>query len=159
MHLILRRYCITLAHVELKFPRCLLLTAMFTLRVVALRRLPVPSSKLSCPSRMLVLNRNLRPFGTTPPLAKKRRENRNKYPAAALGGSDKQSSTQMPTTSEVQLIHDYIRDRHTALLKFCIGMVVLDSAPYNKVISNPEIREAMAETGRLLMATGTSPHH
>lgn len=130
---------------------------MFTLRVVALRRLPVSSTKLLCP--MLALNRNLRPFGTTPPLAKNRREKRNKYPAAALSGSDKQPSTQMPPTSEVQLILDHIRDRHTALLKLCIGMVAVDRAPYNKVISNPEIREALAETGRLLMATGMSSHH
>lgn len=131
---------------------------MFTLRFAALRRLALSSSKLLYPSLIFAPSRDLRLFGTTLPLAKNHKKTRNKHSTAALSNNNEQVSTQTPPISEEQLVLEHVRDRHTALLEVSLGIVVLDRAPYDKVISNSEIREALVETGRLLMSTGISLH-
>ena len=129
------------------FPRCLLLTTMLALRAArSLRRLTlISSTRLATASSAFQLTPGRRCFSTSQPLAKNA-----KGPKRSMSNS----GAEIPDRKTADFLISRLVDRHTTIIKASLGIVNLDHEPYDTVISVQDVKDALVETGRLIMSTG-----
>lgn len=64
------------------------------------------------------------------------------------------SGAEIPDRKTADFLISRLVDRHTTIIKASLGIVNLDHEPYDTVISVQDVKDALVETGRLIMSTG-----